>query len=68
MHSRLKILLYNKALNTLKQSSKSLRECNWLLLRPGNNISCEQTVTSPYICCIDHCIGGKLNNEFQLGN
>lgn len=39
MHSRLKILLYDKALNTLKQYSKSLKEFDWLLLKPGNDIS-----------------------------
>lgn len=32
MHSRLKILLYNKALNTLKQYSKFLKEYNRLHL------------------------------------
>lgn len=39
MNSRLKILLYNKALNTLKQYSKFPKECNWLPLKPCNNIS-----------------------------
>lgn len=32
MSPRLKILLYNKALNTLKQYSKFPKECNWLPL------------------------------------
>lgn len=39
MNSRLKILLYNKALNTLKQYSKFPKECNWLLLTPWKDIS-----------------------------
>lgn len=39
MNSRLNILLYNKALNTLKQYSKFLKECNWLALTPYNDIS-----------------------------
>lgn len=50
MDFRLKILLYNKALNTLKQYSKFLKECNWLPLKPCNNISfVEYTVTKAYI-------------------
>ena len=36
MNSRLKIFLYNKALNTLKQYSKFPKECNWLPLKPYN--------------------------------
>lgn len=36
MNSRLKILLYNKALNTLKQYSKFPKDCNRLPLTPCN--------------------------------
>lgn len=39
MNYRLKILLYNKALNTFKQYSKFLKERKWLPLKPCNNIS-----------------------------
>lgn len=39
MNSRLKILLYNKALNTFKQYSRFPKECNWLPLKPCKGIS-----------------------------